>query len=303
MKIAGVSMTYNDDYKLKKWKEHYLTYKEQLELFIIVDNCSDDRYFQELKVTFPDAVILRRKDNGGCTAAYNDGIKYALEHTDVEAIAILGNDIKVTEKCLPAMNDYLFSDENLGIVSTAILDKDSNIISNYGHIVRGFNVTYCNKGENINKIAIKQKYTDLVSGGFTMAKREFYVKTGLQDDNLFMYCDELDTMYKARRFGFKMGVIANEYAWHWHINNPVIARRSSLSRYLICRNRIYLAKKYESIGVVLKCATRGLFLVPLIYAFRFTKYWKYAELCDAWYSFLGTMHGIFGIMNKLRLDI
>ena len=118
-----------------------------------------------------------------------------------------------------------------------------------------------------------------------------------------MYCDELDTMYKARRFGFKMGVIANEYAWHWHINNPVIARRSSLSRYLICRNRIYLAKKYESIGVVLKCATRGLFLVPLIYAFRFTKYWKYAELCDAWYSFLGTMHGIFGIMNKLRLDI
>ena len=30
MKIAGVSMTYNDDYKLKKWKEHYLTYKEQL---------------------------------------------------------------------------------------------------------------------------------------------------------------------------------------------------------------------------------------------------------------------------------
>lgn len=156
MKIAGVSMTYNDDYKLKKWKEHYLTYKEQLELFIIVDNCSDDRYFQELKVTFPDAVILRRKDNGGCTAAYNDGIKYALEHTDVEAIAILGNDIKVTGKCLPAMYDYLFSDENLGIVSTAILDKDSNIISNYGHIVRGFNVTYCNKGENINKIAISK---------------------------------------------------------------------------------------------------------------------------------------------------
>ena len=41
MKIAGISMTYNDGYKLKEWTEHYRQYKDELDYYIIVDNGSD----------------------------------------------------------------------------------------------------------------------------------------------------------------------------------------------------------------------------------------------------------------------
>lgn len=296
MKIAGVSMTYNDGYKIKEWKEHYLTYKNQLDMFVIVDNGSDQEYVEELKATFPEAVIIERGNNGGCTAAYNDGIRYVLENSDAEAIAIVGNDIKVTENCLPAMYEFLFSNEKLGIVSAALLYIDSEIVDNYGHIVRNFNVSYCNRGESIKQIEEKEKYTDLVSGGFTMARREFYLKAGLQDEALFMYCDEMDTMFKAQCNGYKIGVIANEYAWHWHINPPATGRRSSASRYLICRNRVYLAKKYTGIFTLLRQIIRGLIISPILYLLKFLKTRDKYLLTDAKYCIVGVFHGISGKM-------
>lgn len=296
MRIAGVSMTYNDGYKLKEWVSHYQTYKDQLECFVIVDNGSEKEYKEQLKASFPDAVIIERNTNGGCTAAYNDGIRYVLENTEIEAIAIIGNDIKVTTNCLPELYDYLFSDKQLGIVSSAILFKDSDKIDNYGHVLKGFSVECCNRDESIGMIAEKRKYTDLVSGGFTMAKREFYLTAGLQDEALFMYCDELDTTFKARQYKYKIGVISNEYAWHWHIDDPVKKKRASASRYLISRNRIYLAKKYKGKSTTIKQVFRGGVESPLALSLQAIKCRNKDYFNDAKYSFIGTIHGIIGKM-------
>lgn len=300
MRIAGVSMTYNDDYKLKDWREHYEIYRKQLEIFVIVDNGSDEFYKEKIKETFPEAVILERTINGGCTAAYNDGIRYVLNNTDIEAIAIIGNDVKLTDNCLPEMYRFLFSDNELGIVSSAILYKDSTKIDNYGHFLHGFNVTCCNNGEEISSIEKKEKYTDLVSGGFTMAKREFYEEVGLQDEALFMYCDELDTALKAKKKGFKLGVIANEYAWHWHIDRPGMHKRSSASRYLISRNRVYLAKKNKMYRELLTCLFNGFVKSPCASLLRFFKEREKGYLMDARYSVIGTCHGLNGKMNTNR---
>lgn len=299
MKIAGVSLTYNDGYKLNEWYDNYLGYKDQLEYFIIVDNNSAVDYKNNLKNTFSDyAIIIERSSNGGCTGAYNDGINYALKNTDADAILIISNDFKLTANCLTEMYNFLYSRADLGMVSSAVLYKDSEIIDNYGHSLHNMAVTCCEEGKNIHEITEKSKFTELLTGGFTMAKREFYENVGLQDNNLFMYCDELDTSYKAKKSGYKLGVIANEYAWHQHINPPAKGRRSSASRYLICRNRIYMAKKYESFPVVTYQIFRGIIRMPLTYIYRFIKYHKLVELNDAWYSFIGGIHGVLGYMKS-----
>ncbi|MBQ3046524.1 MAG: glycosyltransferase family 2 protein [Clostridia bacterium] len=296
MKISVVSMTYNDGYKLNAWREHYETYKEQIENFVIVDNASTKEYVQELKTTFPEAIIIERESNGGCTAAYNDGIRYVLENTDSNAIAIIANDIKITQNCLPAMYEFLYSDEKLGMVSSAILNINSDIIDNYGHKVKGFFVECENTGDKIGDIAQKRKYTELVSGGFTMAKREFYQNAGLQDEALFMYCDELDTYFKAKKNNFKLGVIADEYAWHWHIEKPGEKKRSSASRYLISRNRVYLAKKHGSKWALFKQVVRGTIYIPLIFMFNAIRRLDKGYFRDAKYSFVGVIHGLKGRM-------
>ena len=244
MKIAAVSMTYNDGYKIKEWREHYDDYKKDIECFVIVDNGSEKEYVEQLEATFPEAVIIKRDSNGGCTAAYNDGIRYILENTNADAIALIANDIKTTENCLPALYEYLYSDELLGIVSCAMLNKDSDIVDCNGHTIKRGKVFNDDKGKRISEITVDKKYTDLVTGGFNMAKREFYERVGLQDEKLFMYCDEWDTTIRAGRAGYKLGVISNEYIWHWHINPTQSGVRKPFSCYLIARNRIYLFRKH-----------------------------------------------------------
>lgn len=302
MRIAGISMTYNDGYKIKEWYEHYCEYKNDLEIFVIVDNGSDPEYLEELHNTFGDAIIIERKSNGGCTAAYNDGIKYVLENTDIEAIMIIANDMKVSKSCLPSLYEYLYGDEKLGIVSTAILYKNTDIVDNYGHFVDKINMICCNQGDRLSELSEKRKYTDLVSGGFTMAKREFYLKAGLQDESLFMYGDEIDTTYKARNAGFKIGVISEVYAWHWHINKEG-DRRFPASTYLINRNRIYLAKKY----IGLRYANIQLINRILMNAGRFVYYSMNRNKCKyrrmPLYGIVGSIHGYIGKMNTNKFTI
>lgn len=299
MKIAGVSMTYNDGYKLKEWVSHYQTYKDQLECFVIVDNGSKKEYKDQLKAAFPDATIIERDTNGGCTAAYNDGIRYVLQNENVDSIAIIGNDLKLTENCLCAMHEYLFSDSQMGMVSSAILNINSMIVDNYGHTVNGFIVKNCEKGKNINDVVPKRKETELISGGFNIAKKEFYERAGLQDENLFMYCDELDTTFKAKKAGFKLGVIADEYAWHWHINPPgAVGIRHPESRYMISRNRVYLSQKYMGRIKAFSCFVYTGIMAPLKMIWvGFTRHDK-SLFIDAQYGFLGALYGLSGNMKE-----
>lgn len=304
MKIAAVTMTYNDGYKIKEWKQHYLEYKDLLDVFVIVDNCSNPSYVEELKTNFPEATIISRCKNGGCTAAYNNGIQYVLDNTDAEAIAILGNDIKLTKNCLGKLYNYLFSDDSLGMVSTAILNINSNIIDNYGHIVKGFLVKNDCKGQKIEDIKELYKYTDLVSGGFNMAKKEFYEKTGLQDEKLFMYCDELDTMFKACKAGYKFGVIASEYAWHWHINPPnASGMRRSETRYMIARNKVYISKKHQGAVQTVLCFGYVSIVMPAIQLFNYILKHEKAYLRNAKYTFLGGIYGLRGDMNRNKYSL
>lgn len=251
MKIAGVSMTYNDGYKLKEWKEHYEGYKDELDYYVIVDNGSEKYYLNELEKVFKDVVVIKRKINGGCTAAYNDGIRYILNNTDADAIVIIANDFKIKKGCLHKMYEYLNSDELLGLVSTAILEKDSTKVANYGHRIDRYKVIGLDRGKDIQEIKPDRKYTDLVAGGFYMAKRKFYKDVGLQDEKLFMYGDEYDTAIRAKRAGYKVGVTCETYGWHWHINEPNASGRRPASNYLIARNRIYVVRKHFGKEMVL----------------------------------------------------
>ncbi len=44
MKIAAITVTYNDDYKFDEWFQHYSEYKNELSQHIIVDNGSNKAF-------------------------------------------------------------------------------------------------------------------------------------------------------------------------------------------------------------------------------------------------------------------
>ncbi len=294
MKIAGVTMTYNDGYKIKEWKTHYDTYRSELDYYVIVDNGSSNEYVSLIKDTFPGEKVIERNSNGGCTAAYNDGIKYILDNTDADAIVILGNDIKTSEGCLTKMYSYLSNHKDVGIVSTAILRINSDILDNFGHTITYFGtIRECDRGKRISEIKEKSKLTELVTGGFYMATREYYKKVGLQDEKLFMYSDEIDTAIRTRKAGFKIAVLSDVYAWHWHINQPGQGSRKPAANYLVSRNRVYVAKKhYGFIHISIMFLTYT-FVVPL-------NLLRHGFKEKAGYAFWGGINGLKGDMELNR---
>lgn len=243
MKIACVTMTYNDGFKFKDWCDWYEEYKDDFFLHIVVDNGSKADYLACVKNYFKNSIIIERKSNGGCTAAYNDGIRYALKNKDIDAIMLVGNDVRLKKGCVPALFNYLYSDAKLGMVAPVVLKKDSDIIEDFGVTMTFFNSTFNEQGRKLSEITPGlQRYADLVPGGINLSKREFYEHVGLQDENLFMYCDERDMYYRGRNLGYKEGVTSNAVAWHQHIFTPPISERLRV-KYLTGRNRIYVERK------------------------------------------------------------
>lgn len=298
MKIAGVSMTFNDDYKLEKWREHYEEYKNELDYFIIVDNGSKAEYLIQLENVFGDsAIIIKRNRNGGCTAAYNDGIRYALEETDADAIAIIANDIKLCNNCLTELYKYLYSNDLLGIVSCAMLVVDSHITDNYGHEIQKINIKCSDSGVKLENLFPEKKYTDLVTGGFYMEKRVCFEKVGFQDEGLFMYGDELDTSMRMKKAGYKEGVTCKVYAWHCHINNPDMTVRKPAASYLITRNKVYLAKKYFGIKTIVYAFFCYGVKQSIFSLFSGIIKRDIIRLTKAKYLFFGGINGILGNME------
>lgn len=246
--IGAIVITYNDDYKIKEWQEHYLEYRAALSDYVIVDNGSEKEYLQLVKEKFPQAHIIEAGKNLGCTGAYNIGIKYLLDNTSVDSICLIGNDIKVSSDVLQCMDEFLQKNPSVGMVEPVLLQKDSNIIEDAGDEIdkNNFSLVVLGNGEKYKSGECKIKYCHAVTGGMNMASRSFYQTVGFQDEKLFMYSDEVDMGLRAERHGYKMACLLDVCAWHQHINPTKRKIRHPYSAYLMGRNKIYLAYKYRN---------------------------------------------------------
>lgn len=245
MKIAAITITYNDDYKLKEWYDHYLEYGSQVYMNIIVDNGSDEIYLKQVKRLFSDSIIVERTKNGGTTAAYNDGIRIALADPNVDSILLIGNDMRIDNNGIKVLHDFLYSDFLYGMVAPVILEKNSFKIESLGCFV-AWNL-YLKEyfiGNSIADIEEDTFIVETVAGGMNLAKREFYEDLGLQDEDLFMYSDEADLGLRIMKSKYKAAVTKKSLAWHEHINPNKRNIRLPYSAFLIGRNKIYLGYKH-----------------------------------------------------------
>ena len=124
----------------------------------------------------------------------------------------------------------------------------------------------------------------------------------MQDENLFMYSDEIDTGIRAKRNDYLLAVTKNAICWHQHINANNSDSRSPLSGFLMGRNEIYLAKKHFGIIVIfLTIVTRFKTAIRLIIAATIKQRSENVKLFNRYYL-KGAFAGSFGI-NKLPKNI
>lgn len=301
-KIAAITITYNDGYKLKEWHQWYEEYKDEVYLHIIVDNGSDINYLNEVKSMFPKSHIICLGYNGGCTGAYNAGIKYALENKSITHIALIGNDIRLEHGALSACVDSLDDDKDLGMLAPILLEANSNIVADFGcNISNVLTMIPFGIGKEISEISETKRYCDAVTGGMNISKREFYEQIGLQDEKLFMYSDEVDMGLRAKLCGVRLGVTKDAKSWHQHVNPNGTTRRLPFSSYLIGRNKVYLARKH--FGFFRAIYVFAMFVVNVVKGYvKCILRMQFERTKDYNWMFLGAIKGLFNDMRPNKFS-
>jgi len=214
--LSIVIVNYNVKNLLKKCLESIFKYQKDIDFeVIVVDNNSMDHSQKMLKKDFPQIKLIENKRNLGFSRACNQGIK----ESHGRYILLLNPDTELTPGGFKKMIDFMESKPEVGICGPKMINKEGKlqfscrsfpsyltaISSSQSILNRIFPENFLSK-----KYLLKEKNhsqiseVDWVSGSCLLAKREMLEKTGLLDERFYMYVEDVDLCYRAKKFGFSV---------------------------------------------------------------------------------------------------
>lgn len=259
MRIATITLFCNEGFRLEAWKGYYAEYKDDVYLHVIVNN-GDAADTETLKEAFPDSLVLESPTRN-MMASYNLALRRILEDPDVDAVAQIVNDIRLSPGALSVLYGYLFSENDLFAVSPVLLEKDSERIDCCGCSInrRNLDFVHLDAGKKLSEVREGRRRVTGLPGGIFLAKRRYYERLGFQDERLEMYSDEVDMGIRVEAASLAMGATTEVRSWHQHVNRDGKVARNPRAAYLMGRNPVYIAKKYDSAGGVLRVFLRRVF--------------------------------------------
>lgn len=248
MKIATITLFCREWFRADAWRQFFDEYRKDVYLHVIVNN-GDEADTPRLKELFPESLVLW-SPTSNMMASYNLALREILRHPEVDAIAQIVNDIRISPGGLETLYGFLFAQSGRAMVSPVLLRKDSDVVDSFGcHIdQRNLNFVLYDSGKRLADVADREREADALPGGMFLARRDLYEQFGFQDEALEMYADEIDMAIRVARLGYRMGATSNAVAWHQHVNPGGKAQRSMRAAFLMGRNQVYIARKHCSVG-------------------------------------------------------
>lgn len=205
-----------------------------------------------LKYNLSDkSVYINSGSNVGIAEGNNIGIKKSIEDKS-DFTLLLNNDICFDNPNL--LEDLIDKsiESNYSLVSTKIYYYNSNKIwfidgiFNYNKV----NVNHLYDGvEDVGQFnEITQ--TDYSPTCFMLVHNDVFHKIGLMDKSYFVYMDDVDFVYRAKKVGYSINMITTLKIEH-KIGNSTGGFESVFSFKYSLRNRIYFARKFYSLNLKL----------------------------------------------------
>jgi len=296
MKIAALSLTMNDYHVVDQWVKFYQSHRDVIYKHIIVHNTVNKDYEELVADKFTESTIIIRESNGGTTGAYNTGIKEAFKDPDVDSVLLLAHDCKISSNSIKDLYKLLFSSKDIGAVAPILLERDDKTIVAYGeNLTKDTGLDRLYHNQLLSSSLPETIQCDCLPGGMNLIKREVYEKVGLQDESLFMYCDENEFFIRVGAAGYKIIATSKALSSHCHIYTEGKKNDNSLAWFYINRNHLLVCRKYRSFKIALV-----LFLKRFLYngvkqsvSFMIDKTPQ-----KIYYYYLGLICGILGIRNN-----
>ena len=168
---------------------------------IVVDNASTDGSPEFVRENFPNVQVIVNERNLGFSAGMNVGLRAA----EGKILVMLNNDLEVYPSWLRALVDAMTADEMVGIAGCKVYYPDGKTLQHAGGIVRypqaipdhyGYQEKDRGQYDEIREV-------DYVIGAALAVRREVLKQVGYLDESYFLYFDDTDLCFSARKMGHK----------------------------------------------------------------------------------------------------
>jgi GT2 family glycosyltransferase len=210
----------------------------------VVDNNSSQNDVEKLETKYGNEVqIISCKENLGFAGGNNIGIKISLQQ-NADFILLLNNDTTVEPNFLEILVNKFETDERAGIVAPQInyYNETRRVWSAGGKISKIRASGFADSDKVETEIIQTDKLVEFVSGCCMLIKIEVFQNVGLFDEHFFLYTEDTDFCFRARKAGYKIYLAPRSKIYH-KVNRSTYKNFSLLPLYYTTRNRLYFAKK------------------------------------------------------------
>jgi len=192
---------------------------------LVLDNASTDGSAEMLEARFPQAKLIRSRENLG----FSRGNNVAIRECRGRYIALVNPDVVVLPGCLDALADFLDKHPKVGNVGPRVLNPDTTLQISCRRFPTVWN-NFCSATglasvfKNSSIFAGEQMFfsphdrttpVEVLVGCFSMIRREALDAVGLLDEGLFMYGDDLDWCRRCWNAGWEVVFYPGAQAIHY----------------------------------------------------------------------------------------
>ncbi|MCL6431731.1 MAG: glycosyltransferase family 2 protein, partial [Anaerolineae bacterium] len=215
---------------------------------LVVDNASSDGSVGLIEALFPEVRLIANPENLGFAAANNQAVRQA----SGRYILLLNPDTRLQPGALRTMVDYMDGHRAVGVLACQLLNADGSVQISCSRfptlgtvamdclglsrlfpgtrLFAGLKMTYWDHSD--------ERDVDQPSGACLLIRREVWDEIGSLDERFFMYFEEVDFCYRAKKAGWGIRFTPAAQVIHYggestrqNLDVRIVGLRKSLLRF------------------------------------------------------------------------
>lgn len=247
-KIGLVTVLYKSDEVLEGFFKSLSNQSYKDYHLYMIDNTPNEftnELIQRFQKLFPieSYTLIQNEENVGVACGNNQGINMSILDGCTHTL-LLNNDIEFNDSTVLEKIYSSAVEKNEFIVVPKILFYGTKIIwMAGGRFLNNLGITeHLGEGMEDESLYNKATYSEYAPTCFMLINNNVFKSVGMMDERYFVYYDDTDFIFRARKGGYKIFYLPEIEIYH-KVSTSTGGNESAVSIYYCNRNRIYFIRK------------------------------------------------------------